>query len=56
MSAWTGSCPAIAGPPADAGQSLPRYPLKIEDGLLYLEAPLERLAQSGSPSGREDAT
>lgn len=44
---------AIAGPPAEAGQSLPRYPLKIEDGLLYIEAPLDRLV--GRPSdGSED--
>jgi Rieske Fe-S protein len=34
---------AIAGPPLDAGQSLPRYPLRIENGLLYIEVPLERL-------------
>lgn len=27
----------IAGPPGDAGQSLPQYPLKIEKGLLYIE-------------------
>jgi Rieske Fe-S protein len=47
---------AIAGPPAEAGQSLPRYPLKIEDGLLYIEAPLEQVAQSGNPGGQEDAT
>jgi len=35
---------AIAGPPFDAGQSLPRYPLKVESGLLYIEVPLEKLA------------
>ncbi len=27
----------IAGPPAKAGQSLARFPLKIENGLLYIE-------------------
>lgn len=32
---------ATAGPPADAGQSLLRYPLKIEDGLLFIEVPVE---------------
>ena len=32
---------AIAGPPAEAGQSLPRYPLKVEKGLLFIEVPLE---------------
>jgi Rieske Fe-S protein len=31
----------IAGPPAEAGQSLPRYPLRVENGLLYIEVPLE---------------
>lgn len=32
---------AIAGPPAAAGQSLPRYPLSVDGGLLYIEVPLE---------------
>jgi Rieske Fe-S protein len=31
---------AIAGPPADAGQSLLRYPLAVEDGLLFIEVPV----------------
>lgn len=31
---------ALMGPPFEAGQSLPRYPLKIEGGLLYIEVPL----------------
>ncbi|MCC6557107.1 MAG: Rieske (2Fe-2S) protein [Polyangiaceae bacterium] len=31
------------GPPGDAGQSLPRYPLRVERGLLYIEVPTERL-------------
>jgi len=31
---------AIAGPPRDAHQALMRFPLKVEKGLLYLEAPL----------------
>ncbi len=35
---------AISGPPADAGQSLPEYPLKVEAGLLYIEVPLDQLA------------
>lgn len=39
---------ATSGPPADAGQSLPRYALKVDQGLLYIEVPLEWLA---SPSG-----
>lgn len=34
----------IGGPPGDAGQSLPRYPLKIEAGLLYIEVDREEIA------------
>ncbi len=30
---------ATAGPPKDAGQSLARYPLKVENGLLFIEVP-----------------
>ena len=32
-----------AGPPLEAAQTLPRYPLKIEDGVLYIEVPMEAL-------------
>ncbi len=35
---------ATNGPPADAGQSLGRYALKLEAGLLYIEVPLEGLS------------
>ena len=35
---------ATQGPPADAGQSLVAYPLKVEGGLLYLEVPVETLS------------
>jgi nitrite reductase/ring-hydroxylating ferredoxin subunit len=38
---------AIAGPPADAGQSLLAFPLKVEGGLLFVEAPLETLTAQG---------
>lgn len=38
---------ATAGPPADAGQSLPRYPLKLEGGLLFIEVPTETLVARG---------
>jgi Rieske Fe-S protein len=31
---------AIAGPPADAKQSLPNYPLKLENGLIFVQAPV----------------
>ncbi|MEK7469032.1 MAG: ubiquinol-cytochrome c reductase iron-sulfur subunit [Planctomycetota bacterium] len=34
---------ATAGPPKEAGQSLGRYPLRIDGGLLYIEVPLEGL-------------
>lgn len=34
----------IGGPPADAGQSLPEYPLKIEKGMLFIEVPVPSLA------------
>jgi nitrite reductase/ring-hydroxylating ferredoxin subunit len=33
----------IGGPPGDAKQSLPRYPLRIENGLLLIEVPIETL-------------
>ncbi|MCB1055389.1 MAG: Rieske 2Fe-2S domain-containing protein [Acidobacteria bacterium] len=35
---------AIAGPPAEAGQSLGRYPLKVDGGLLFIEVPLDEVA------------
>lgn len=35
---------ATGGPPAKAGQSLKPYPLKVENGLLFIEVPLEELA------------
>lgn len=34
---------ATAGPPAEAGQALPRYALKVENGMLFLEVPVEKL-------------
>ncbi len=36
---------ATGGPPGEAGQSLPRYPLKVENGLLFIEVPTPRLAE-----------
>lgn len=38
---------AIEGPPAAAGQRLPRYPLQIENGLLFIEVPTESLPTPG---------
>lgn len=35
---------AIAGPPGEAGMSLPQYPVKVENGVLFLEVPLAELA------------
>lgn len=34
---------ATEGPPAEAGQRLAHFPLKIENGLLFIEAPIESL-------------
>lgn len=31
---------AVSGPPADAGQSLARYPLEVKSGLLYILVPM----------------
>ncbi len=42
--AFNASGVATEGPPADAGQSLPQYPLKVENGLLYIEVAREALA------------
>jgi nitrite reductase/ring-hydroxylating ferredoxin subunit len=35
---------ATGGPPGDAGQSLPRYMLTVEKGLLYIYVPAEQLS------------
>lgn len=35
----------IGGPPGDAGQDLPRFPLKVEEGLLYILVPMRRLPE-----------
>ena len=32
-----------SGPPADANQQLPRYPLQVRNGLLYIEVSTQRL-------------
>ena len=41
---------ATAGPPAKAGQSLLRYPLKVEGGLLFIEVAADGMAAG---TGRE---
>ena len=43
----------VSGPPGDAGQSLPRYGLKIEQGLLYIEVGLDAVA-GGAEGGLVD--
>ena len=40
------------GPPMEAGQSLPRYPLKIEEGILYIEAPMPGEVERRGPTAR----
>jgi len=35
---------ATGGPPAEAGQDLPQFPLKVEKQLLYIRVPVEGLA------------
>lgn len=42
---------AIAGPPAEAGQSLSRYPLQVENGLLHIAVPVVRLASGEEVMG-----
>ncbi len=44
----------ISGPPGEAGQSLPRYPLKSEDGLLYIEVPVENLDVAQAPAAARE--
>jgi len=34
---------SISGPPYDAGQSLSQYQLRVENGLLFIDAPTEQL-------------
>lgn len=41
----------IGGPPGDAGQSLKPFELRVDRGLLYIEVPIEVLADSGSAQG-----
>jgi Rieske Fe-S protein len=43
---------AVAGPPFEAGQALARYPLKLEQGLLFIEVPVDALGgATGARSG-----
>lgn len=45
---------ATGGPPGDAGQSLPRYELRVEGNVLYIRVPVERLVAE-RPAGAVDA-
>ena len=44
---------ATEGPPAEAGQTLARYPLKVEGGLLHIAVPMGQLAADGTPERGE---
>ncbi len=44
---------ATGGPPGEAGQSLPQYSLKVENNLLFMEVPVETIADSGKISTSE---
>ena len=44
--AFDASGKATEGPPAAANQELTRFPLKVENGLLYIEVPMESLGNS----------
>lgn len=35
---------ATGGPPGEAGQSLPRYALSVDKGLLYIDVPVEQMS------------
>lgn len=36
------------GPPAAAGQQLTRFPLQVDDGLLFIEVPLQSVLDTGT--------
>jgi Rieske Fe-S protein len=40
---------AVEGPPGDAKQWLPRYPLKVEKGMLFIEVPAAKAARNATP-------
>ncbi len=42
---------AIAGPPGEAGQSLPRYDLKVERGVLHIAVPPPRFTRAALKAG-----
>jgi Rieske Fe-S protein len=40
------------GPPGDAGQSLPKYPLRVDGNLLFIQVPTSRLVADGDIHGQ----
>ncbi len=44
------------GPPGEAGQSLPRYPLIIADGMLFIDVPTESLTRTAAAEDSPDGT
>ena len=46
---------AVSGPPQAAGQELSRYPLKIEDGLLYISMRIDSVGSSAHASRSQEA-
>ena len=43
---------ATGGPPGDAGQDLPPYPLRVERGMLFIEVGVDRLVSTGPAQSR----
>ena len=43
----------LPGPPKDAHQSLPRYPLVVERGLLYIDASTQALVEYRDSTGQQ---
>jgi cytochrome b6-f complex iron-sulfur subunit len=41
---------ATSGPPADAGQALPRYALEVRDGSLFIQVSPELVGRPGGPA------
>lgn len=44
---------ATGGPPAKAGQSLARYPLRVDNGLLYIQVPVDTVAADDACDGHD---
>lgn len=44
---------AVSGPPAEAGQDLPRYELQVDRGLLFIDVPIDALARADGAEGHD---